>query len=190
MGSFSQAEIDGANRSGAAANAYCQKRIVVHARAMWRRQGSADTGKVGIGVGIDIEMTCRIPSIPIWHQCQTCHSTRLSQYHSLTFDWIFENVAHGDCIARRSRQWWRFVYLDSHRVWRTMTSRRRLARCAFVSRRHTWSKSKKIKWKRERRRWRLFTRAYLASKLSRRNRLAIASWVRVFSLWVNNRCLA
>jgi hypothetical protein len=37
----------------------------IHAWVVWRRQGSADTGKAGIGVGIDIEVARRIPSIPI-----------------------------------------------------------------------------------------------------------------------------
>ena len=60
MGSSGQAEVDGAGRSGAAANAYCRRRVVVHARVAWCRQGSADTGKAGIGVGIDIEVARQI----------------------------------------------------------------------------------------------------------------------------------
>ncbi len=70
-----------------------------------------------------------------------------------------------------------------------MTSRKRLARCTFVSRRYTWSRSKKTKRRRERRCWQLFTRACLALKLSRRSRLAIAFSMRALSLWANDRCL-
>ena len=70
-----------------------------------------------------------------------------------------------------------------------MASRKRLARCAFVPRRHTWSRSKKTKRGRGRRRWRLFARACLALKLSRRSRLAIAPSIRALFVWASDRCL-